>query len=233
MTSKDFTKFYTDKKYIQFLYKCFYDLHNILVENNIIYFASGGTLLGAVRHKGIIQWDDDVDLEISCKDIPLILKLKDTFKKLGYKVVKHSESGKMDWIKINSLKKVNGNICSIDLFPIYIEDNRTHFESQYTSNIWPKAYHKLKDLFPLKKLKFGSGFVICPNNPIPYLDRSYGKSWDKVGYITMDKNHYPLDKPIKVQTGDFKAAKDYADNSNQIIIKNTSHLLTTIGSVFY
>ena len=231
MQTKD--KYYTDKKYIQFLYKCFYDLHNILVDNNIIYFASGGTLLGAVRHKGIIQWDDDVDLEISSKDVPLILKLKDTFKKLGYKVVKHSESDEMDWIKINSIKKVDGKICSIDLFPIYIEEHRTHFESEFTSRIWPKAYHKLKDLFPLKQLKFGSGVIICPNNPLPYLDRTYGKSWKKVGYITMDKNHYQLDKPIKVQTGDFKPAKEYADNSKQIKLRKNDHMLTTIGNVFY
>jgi phosphorylcholine metabolism protein LicD len=231
MQTKD--KYYTDKKYIQFLYKCFYDLHNILVDNNIIYFASGGSLLGAVRHKGIIQWDDDVDLEISSKDVPLILKLKDTFKKLGYKVVKHSESGDTDWIKINSIKKVDGKISSIDLFPIYIEKDRTHFESEFTSGIWPNAYHKLKDLFPLKQLKFGSGVIICPNNPLPYLDRTYGKSWIKVGYITMDKNHYQLEKPIKVQTGDFKSAKEYADSSKQIKLRKNHHMLTTLGSVFY
>ncbi len=67
----------TVKKIQKELLPLLYEIKRLCTKNNIPYFLCAGSALGAVRHKGFIPWDDDLDVGMLRSDYERFMEIAD------------------------------------------------------------------------------------------------------------------------------------------------------------
>lgn len=78
--------------YKKILLQTMKDFIKFCEENNLKYIAAYGTVLGAVRHKGLIPWDDDIDVYMVREDYNKFLSLKNKLINTSYEIIDHKDN---------------------------------------------------------------------------------------------------------------------------------------------
>lgn len=119
------------------------EFHNICVRHNIPYYMLGGTMLGAVRHKGFIPWDDDMDFGIpreyyeqftkyAIKELPEPYRIQtldnSNYIIYGFNKITNTRTIISEFHKSNTNEKIGINI---DIFPLDKIDCRIGLFSRY------------------------------------------------------------------------------------------------------
>lgn len=107
-----------DNKLKQKLLDTFKFTRSFLEQNGMRYVACGGTVLGAVRHKGFIPWDDDIDIYMPRADYERLMTMNAELNKLGYEVVSTANPGY--YMPFGKISELNSTIWEFERLPFLL-----------------------------------------------------------------------------------------------------------------
>ena len=206
------------------------EVDRICKKHNIKYFLLGGTLIGAVRHKGFIPWDDDLDIGMLRSDYDKFFKIAQNelcekyeivdWKKDPYYPHPMAKVVKKGTIYRENKRKDKGNHgIWIDLFP--------YDKSNVDDRKRKKTYFRLKLLRSLIRAKCNyqtwngqQGIKIgkyLKNIPPRLLSILFSKKYLVKKYEEIVKNNYELKEYKFFENGvqdynKFQFSKDLFDN---------------------
>lgn len=162
----------TRQKNVNEIYQLLKYIHCKFKKSNTNYTIIGGTLLGCIRHEGLIPWDRDADIAVLNKTFKEILEILKPLEKYNITSYLNTYNG------IIKVKFIDSDTI-IDIFILEKNNDKIYrFTSPYNL-IYNNEYFEEYELYPLKLYKFGPLILHGPNLPINYLDRSY-PNWQKV-----------------------------------------------------
>lgn len=167
------------------------DLDKLFEKNGIKYTLLGGSVLGAIRHKGFIPWDDDMDIGVLREDFEKTEELLSSFKPYTYETTtKHI----IPDAPIGHLHLVNEKYPiemspTIDIFALdYVpSEKKEQKKLRLIANIHHLSVLRRapQNRGKLNRFIFGMLLKIIPNK---MWDRIQKKSLNKIINYTKEKN---------------------------------------------
>ena len=179
--------YYTPSDVKKDLIDFFEKIITLLDEFEIKYTVSYGTLLGAVRHKDIIPWDDDIDIDIP--DIYISKLLSPEFSKRlddsKCEIFINHYNGLPDkkplvikiFDKLGSETGYKWKFPFIDIFITTLENDLYIKKKDKKFGNFADGYYTKQNFDNIIDYKFNRLTIKGISNPEDYLNRKYGYKW--------------------------------------------------------
>lgn len=181
-----------DPREVGLFYNIMMRVDRIFRDHNIHYWATCGTLLGAVRHGGMVPWDDDIDVCMMEEEISRLLGLREVLAAEGLELYYRPDFGFYKIYPTNGIpvtKEETFEVCPwkfpfVDVFPMRNENGRVEYARKVWRDIFPREYYLPEDVLSYcPELPFGPMTIPSPSHNPGYLTQMYGEDWNRVAYV--------------------------------------------------